>query len=109
MPLGDRRYRSRVPLEARRLAATVDMPLPNDFIAGADAPPYFPEGLRAFVFGPELEAADRDDAAVPLVTDTSRVKVHFAGGFGDVDIADLELKPCDALHHEGFSRLPRNG
>lgn len=57
----DGRYKRAVSPESRALAEAAGLPLPNESIAGADAPPYFPEALRDFIFeGVEPEILDTD-------------------------------------------------
>lgn len=46
MGIGDRAYRTTVPPEAQRFTEERGLGECNWFIAGADAPPYYPDSVR---------------------------------------------------------------
>jgi hypothetical protein len=60
MAIGDKAYQAMVPAEAKRLADESGVGRPNWFIAGAEAPPYFPESVRALLETDEAEQDLRD-------------------------------------------------
>jgi hypothetical protein len=57
MPLGDRRYRTRVSRESQSFTRQHDLADPNVFVPSPDAPPFYPDSLLSFL-------ADGDPASV---------------------------------------------
>lgn len=49
LPLGDWFYRTRVPREVQVFAEDEKLSLPDTYVDSGEAPPYYPDSLRAFL------------------------------------------------------------
>ncbi len=92
MPFGDRRYRLLVPREAQNFIAENGLPTPDSFLAGAEHPPYYPDSIRAIVFGDLLPEDLASKLGVPR--DVGRVAV-------DAESAHHEPNGVEQTGHNG--------